>query len=135
MASAGTGGAGVIVVFNSQTVGEVRTITTNSPEAPKIDMSSHDTIKFRDFVGGLADRGSIQLEGILVLGDAGQDQLRSTSGDGASYAWSVAFPDGTGASGTGFVTSTSFAAPYSDAHTFSATIGMSGDVTFDTSGS
>lgn len=133
--SAGSGGPGLVLTFNTDTVIEVRDAAIDFPEGPRIDMSSHDTVGVRDTKGSFAETGTLRITMIEVMGDAGQDGLRDALGDGVDYAWTVVYENGDGASGVGSVVGYSDTAPFGDAQTAIATLRVPAKPTWTPAGS
>lgn len=133
--SGGSGGPGLAMTFNGQTIGEVRDAAIDFPEGPRIDMSSHDTIGVRDTKGSFAESGTLRITVIEVGSDLGQDALRDDLGDGVDYPWSITYENGDSASGTGSVVGYSDSAPFGDAQTAIATLRLPAKPTWVGSGS
>ena len=133
--SVGSGGPGLVLTFNSQTVGEVRDAAIDFPEGPRIDMSSHDTVGVRDTKGSFAETGTLRITAIEIMGDSGQDELRDALGDGTDYAWALTYENGDQASGVGSVVGYSDAAPFGDAQTAIATLRVPSKPTWTPAGS
>ena len=118
-----------------QEVAELSSISGPTQSAATIDVTSHDSAGWREFIAGLREGGSISIEGNLIVGDAdGQVGMYDDFDNGEDRAWEIRFPSyavsAPKLSGTGIIESWTFNFPSDDKITFSASIKLSGAVTY-----
>lgn len=105
------------------------------PEMTKesVDITDHDSGGDMEFVGGLRDGGSIQLEmRVIKPADAGQTALFTNyNADQTSAEFVITLPGGTGSptfTFDGFVTAIGGGAPHNDKATYTCTVKVTGAV-------
>ena len=64
-------GHGTNLIWNKHRVAEISGISGPSQSRATIDVTSHDSEGWREFIGGLASGGEISLEGNLIVEDIG----------------------------------------------------------------
>jgi predicted secreted protein len=121
---------GVSVSVDGDVVGGLTDVSIPESDRTEIDVTNHDTTgDFREFVGGLKDGGTMTLSGHYIAGDAGQTNLASPA-DGDPVAVIVTFSDDSTATMEGVAKGYGVTNPLDDVVTFSASIKISGEVTF-----
>lgn len=111
-------------------VAELTNIGGLSLDSDEIDVTTHDSTEgWREFVQGLKDGGSFDVEGIYMA-DASQKGLVTLLGAGTVGACEIVFPSTLGKwTFNGFVKSFATDGPMDDALKFTATIRVSGKPT------
>lgn len=108
-------------------VADLTSITGVDISVDEIDVTSHDSVDgFREFEPGLADAGSVSIEGNLT-NVTSQSNLYDLLLSKSKVAMKIEFPASLATwTFTGFVTSFSTEGPMDDKATFSATIKVTG---------
>ena len=75
---------GTSVTVGATAIGGLTDISLSGADVPFIDMTTHDS-SAKEFVSGLIDYGTLELSGKLNNADAGQDALRTGTGDSAAF--------------------------------------------------
>lgn len=83
---------GSTVTIDSTEITGLTDINVSGSEIPTIDITTHDS-SAREFVAGLKDYGTLELNGKFDASAGGQDTLRSSVGDVASFV--ITLPNGT----------------------------------------
>lgn len=111
-------------------IAELTSISGPDMSADAIDCTSHDSDDmFREFIAGIKDGGSVNIEGNAVFSDAGQIALYTDLCAGSRDEYTITYTLGAGAPTIVFdaiVTAFSTDAPYDDKLSFSATLKVCG---------
>lgn len=100
-------------------------------EAAMHDITTHDsTGNSKEFLAGLVDGGDVEINGAYITSDAGQIKLKTLGG--AAQAIVITFSDTKTVSFQGITKSFSTPNPLDDVKKFSATIKVTGAVTWGT---
>ena len=92
----------------------------------EIDVSSHDSVdNYREFVPGMIDGGSVDIEGNFT----GDEGIKALIDSGEVVAFTITTASGKTAEFNGFFTSFAVDLPFEDKESFSASIKVSGKVT------
>jgi predicted secreted protein len=131
MATAAISGYGSTITFGGTAVTETM-ITGPENTRDQLDATTHSsTSAAREFIPGLKDGGEVTLEGNWVPSDAGQTALLSSYDNGTTSACVITYA---GSAGTctfnGFVSGFNIAPPHDEKLTFTATIKVTGPVTY-----
>lgn len=122
---------GATLSVASNTVGGINTITLPESDVADIDLTTHDSTA-REYAGGLADFGVVNVTGKFDPADTGQAYLSDSANQGGDpVACVVTFSDGSTASFSAVVKG--FGVTVGDVDTpveFSASLRISGDVTY-----
>ena len=113
----------------AKVVGGLTSISGIEISADTIDVTALDNSSgYREKVAGFKDAGEVSLSGFFDGDDAGQEELYTLLGTGASTAFSIIFPTGIGKtwSFNGVVVGLSTSSDVGDAVTFECTIAVSG---------
>lgn len=120
---------GTAITVGGNAVGSLTEINNPGMEANIIDVTNHGSSdNSKEFLGGLKDGGEVSLSGFYDYSDAGQAYLRNNIG--ASAACVITYSNGNKASFTGIIKSAGEGAPLDEAVPFSATIKVSGKITY-----
>lgn len=122
----------------SATIGTVPTMTpiadlTNigglSISVDELDVTTHDSDGWKEFIAGLKDGGNVELEGNLTM-HTSQEELYELIEGGDVVAMSIAFPNSLATwTFNGFVSSFETEAPVDGVVAFTASIKVSGKPT------
>jgi len=92
----------------------------------EVDVSSHDSVdNYREFVPGMIDGGSLDIEGNFT----GDEGIKTLIDSGEVIAFTITTASGKTAEFSGFFTSFAVDLPFEGKETFSASIKVSGKVT------
>jgi len=120
---------GVTVTAATNLIGGLTDVSPGGTEVSFVDLTTHDsTGGWKEFVGVLKDGGTLELTGAYNGADVGQDYIRANPG--VSAACVVTFSDATTCSFTGIVGGFSTSAPLDDKVEFTASIKITGAVTY-----
>jgi len=120
---------GVAVSVATNAIGGLTDVSVSGTDVTFVDITTHDSSGgFKEFVGGLKDGGTLELSGKYDIADTGQIYLRANPG--ASAACVVTFSDNSTASFTAIVGGYSTTNPLDDAVDFSASLKVTGAVTY-----
>ena len=120
---------GVAVTVGGTAIGKLTAANISGGDTAVHDTTTHQTSTARTFTGGLSDSGSLELEGHYDESDSGQDTLRASQG-GSPVAVVVTYSDSSTASFSAVVQSFNPSNPLDEIVTFSASLKISGDVTY-----
>lgn len=122
---------GSSIVYNSLTIGALKSIGEVSPTGSEIDMTTLDSSGgYKEFAQGFKDGGEVTLTGIHSTSDTGQAGVRTNFGTGDVDACVITFPDSTTVSFNAWVKSYSIGAAEVDgAVGFKAVLRITGAVT------
>lgn len=131
MATSAISGYGVAITFGGDAVGETM-ITGPENSRDQLDATTNDSASAsREFIPGLKDGGEVTLEGNWVPADAGQVALLASYNNGTTAAVVITYPSTSGTcSFNGFVSNWAVSSPHDEKLTFSATIKVTGPVTY-----
>jgi predicted secreted protein len=117
--------------FDGVAVGGLTGISLPAESRDSLDSTDHDAAGTRTFLPGLVDGGTVELEGHLIPGDAGQDDLRDNLNGGEPETCTITIPStpSTIVTFEGFVTAFGGDAPFDGLGSFSASIKITGPVT------
>ena len=112
-------------------IGKLTSIGEISPDSEEIDITTLDSAGgYRQYMQGLRDAGTIEIEGFYDPDDAGQAVLRSAYASGAPGSVRISFPDGTVFTFSAFVKShRAGAAEVDGAIGFAAVLRITGGIT------
>ena len=112
-------------------IGCLRSISEIKSDSDAIDVTTLDAADgYKTYLQGYKDAGEITVEGFFDKDDVGQTALRTLYNSGAAVPFTVAFPDASSASFSGFVKSYALGAAQVDgAVGFSAVLRLCGGVT------
>jgi predicted secreted protein len=120
---------GVAVSVATNAIGGLTDVSVSGTDVTFVDITTHDsTGGFKEFVGGLKDGGTLELSGKYDIADTGQIYLRANPGESASCV--VTLSDSSTASFTAIVGGYSITNPLDDAVDFSASLKITGAVTY-----
>ena len=123
---------GTTVTIGGTAIGGLFNIGLPEQSKEAVDMSDHESAGDMEFVGGLRDGGSIQLEMTVIKpANAGQTALFTNFDADQTSAEIVITLPGTGApifTFDAFVTSIGGGAPHNDKATYTATLKVTGPV-------
>jgi len=123
---------GTTFSINSEPVAELTKIDGPSCKRDDIDVTSHDSSYWKEFLPGLIEAGEIDCEGNYVPSDAGmQEVIDAISLDTTLVAFAVVAPNGYGFSGNGMLTAFKVSLPFDDKAEVSFTLKISGELSFD----
>jgi predicted secreted protein len=125
---------GSTVTFDSTAVGGLTSIGLPDQSKEEVEITSHDSAGWREFLPGLRDGGTVTLAGRLIPGDAGQNALDTnynsdntvvevvitTAADSASNVVTYTFD--------AYVSATGGELPYDDAAEVNWTLRIDGEV-------
>lgn len=98
MATAGDRAFATVLTYTTgaKVVGEITSISGPELTADTIEMTNHSTStsRFREFIQGLRDGGTMTLTGNHVPADTGQVQIPAHFAAGDAEAMTIVFPDG-----------------------------------------
>jgi predicted secreted protein len=127
---------GTTFSLNSVVVAELTKIDGPACKRDDVDVTSHDSSMWKEFLPGLIEAGEIDCEGNYVPSDEGLAEVIDAVSNGLTLVpFSVQTPQGYGFSGNGMITSFKVSLPYDDKAEVSFTLKISGELTFDTTGS
>jgi predicted secreted protein len=111
-------------------VGGLTGISLPAESRDSLDSTDHDANGIRTFLPGLVDGGTVELEGHLIPGDAGQGDLRDNKNSGAPVECIITVPSTPSSIFTfdAFVTAVGGDAPFDGLGTFSASLKVTGPV-------
>jgi predicted secreted protein len=125
---------------NSTVLAQIRDITGPGSEADDIDVSNTDsTNRRREFIAGMVDEGEVEFDLVYVKAQASvlKALVGGPTGTSVTDSFEIELSDRTNTSGTGsviafggYVKALGFEAPFEDKVTNTATIKLSGEVTF-----
>lgn len=133
MASGGFAALGTELTFNSKEVKELTRISLNLGTADDIDLTSHSSSDdTEEFVPGIIRTGTVDIEGVFVPTDTGQQEIITDLQAKTSATIVVTCPDSGGAtfSGTAYPKSFTVDLPYSGKAAFTASFRVSGKLAF-----
>lgn len=114
-------------------VAELTKIDGPAAKRDDVDVTSHDSSMWKEFIPGLIEAGEIDCEGNYVPSDAGMLKvIQAVSNDTTLIAFEVQTPQGYGFSGNGMLTSFKVSLPFDDKAEVSFTLKISGELVFDT---
>lgn len=119
---------GIGVTAASNAIGGLTDVNNSGGDVNMIDTTTHDTAGAKEFLGGLIDEGSIELQGRYADDDVGQSYLQDNPA--ATAAFVVTFSDGSTVSFSGVVGKYEFTNPLDDEIGFSCSVKISGDITY-----
>jgi predicted secreted protein len=120
---------GTTISIAGNTIAQVISISGPNQEAPTGD-ATHLTSDAREFVRGIEDGGSLDIEANLLTTDTtGQDVVATRAQSGASSAFVITFADSTTCSFTAFVTGYELMAKVDDAMRVKFSLKVDGAVT------
>jgi len=123
---------GTTFSINSEPVAELTKIDGPACKRDDIDVTSHDSSYWKEFLPGLIEAGEIDCEGNYVPGDAGMlEVIDAISLDTSLVSFAVVAPNGYGFSGNGMLTAFKVSLPFDDKAEVSFTLKISGELTFD----
>lgn len=115
-------------------IGEIDDIGGPNISSDDVEVTNHDSVnKYKEFISGLKDGGTISVAGNLIKGDAGQLRLLADQNSGVVRDYRVILPDATteaDRSRWGFtakITSMGFTYPQNAAMKFSGSLKISGE--------
>jgi len=128
-------GKGTSISWNGNTIAQLTSIGNPEISTDSIDVTTHQSVdRFREFVAGLSDAGSVAIEGYSDITDtAGQQAIYADAGTGTIRPVVVTGPGGSYTfSFNAFATSVKPIgdAPIDDKLAFSATIKITGKPNF-----
>jgi len=124
---------GTTFSLNGTPVAELTKIDGPACKRDDIDITSHDSSYWKEFLPGLIEAGEIDCEGNYVPGDAGMAEvIDAISSDTVLSTFAVQTPQGYGFSGSGILTAFKVSLPFDDKAEVSFTLKISGELTFDT---
>ena len=123
---------GVAVSVASNTIGGLTDVSIPESEVTDIDVTTHDTSGgYKEYVGGLKDGGVVTLSGDYNISDTGQTYLRTAANQGGDpVACVVTFSDTSTASFNAVVKGYGVTNPLDDVVGFTASLRISGAVTY-----
>ena len=123
---------GVAVTVATNIIGGLTDVTLPEVEVTDIDTTTHDSSGgFREFVGGLKDGGVVTLSGDYNIADAGQTYLRNPANVGTTpVAVVVTFSDDSTATFNAVVKGYGVNNPLDEVVTFTASLRISGSITY-----
>ena len=122
---------GVAVSVASNDIGGLTDVSIPEVDVTFVDITTHDSSNYRDFVGGLKDGGTLTLTGAYNISDSGQSYLRTPANQGgAAVAVVVTFSDSSTCSFDAVVGGFGVSNPLDDKVEFTASLKISGDVTY-----
>ena len=131
----GISAKGTILVWDSQPLLELTSISGPGESMSPIDVTSHDSASaFREFVSGILEGGDISFEGNFIKGDAdGQIAAHTDFQAGDVKAWIIKHPGWADnvpqMSGNGYLTAYSISYPFDGKITLTGTIKVTGKPT------
>ena len=120
---------GTTVTVATNAIGGLRSIGITGADVPFIDITTHDSVA-KEFVPGLIDSGTIDLEGLIDFSDAGQDHLRSNTGISAAFV--VTLPNSETISFNAIIGAMNVDVPLEDGVSFTVSCKITGAITFST---
>lgn len=109
-------------------VGGLTSIKRTGESRNFIDVTTHGSADgYKEYIAGLKDAGSCELEGLVLPEDAGQGILRTGSDD--AQACVITLTDGAEIAFDGFIQSPDDNIPLDDSVTFTASIKITGKST------
>jgi predicted secreted protein len=111
-------------------VGGLTGISLPAESRDSLDSTDHDALGTRTFLPGLVDGGTVELEGHLIPGDAGQGDLRDNLNGGDPVECIITVPSTPTTIFTfdAFVTAVGGDAPFDGLGAFSASLKVTGPV-------
>ncbi len=123
---------GTTFSLNGTPVAELTKIDGPATKRDDIDVTSHDSSYWKEFLPGLIEAGEIDCEGNYVPSDAGMAEvIDAISSDTALSTFAVQTPNGYGFSGSGILTAFKVSLPFDDKAEVSFTLKISGELVFD----
>ena len=120
---------GVSLTVATNAIGGLTDVSVSGTDVTFVDITTHDSSGgYKQFVGGLKDGGTLELTGKYDIADTGQIYLRANPG--VSAACVVTFSDDSTASFTAIVGGYSTTNPLDDSVEFSASLKVTGEVTY-----
>lgn len=118
---------GTRIWVNGIAVGGWKDLSPTTREAAIIDVTCQDSgDNSREFIAGLIDNGTLEIDGLFDFDDLGQAEIRDNID--TEMPVHVAFSDGSGYTFTGIPKSFGEGGPLDDAVPFSASIQITGEV-------
>ena len=123
---------GTTVTVGGTAIGGLTNISRSGADRNFPDITTHDSAGgYKEYTTGLKDGGTCELSGMFDATNAGQDLLRA--GSDAVQACVITLPSGTTISFSGFIQPPNEEVPLDDAVTFSASIKITGAITYSAS--
>lgn len=119
---------GTTFSFNNRVVAELSEITGPSISVDDVEVTSHDSNFWKEFLPGLIEGGEISFTGNYVPSDAGQIALRGAIVGRTVGVWKILYPNGYGWTGDGYFTSFEVTAPHEEKSEISMTIKTTGAI-------
>lgn len=131
MATSAIPSQGVQFKRNAVLIGEITSINGPSESAKQIDVTSFDSTS-REYIAGLRDGGEVSIDFNLIPGDTAQMGLRTDLAAGTAQPFTLTLTDdpATVVSFSAIVTNFSIKGGVDDRLVGSATLKISGDVTY-----
>jgi predicted secreted protein len=94
MATSGSIAFGVTLTLDSETIAEITNLNGIELSADSVEMTSHDsTDRYREYIQGLRQGGTFDIEGISLPTDTGQAEIYTQFNADAAVAAVITFPD------------------------------------------
>jgi len=126
---------GTTFTFNEEVVAELTDVDGPGMSGEEVEVTSHDSNWWKEFLPGLIDGGEISLSGNYVPSDDGQAAILAGLKGQTVAAWAITYPNSYGWSGEGFVTAFEPTGPHGDKSEITMTIRTTGEISEVTPGS
>lgn len=129
---AGIRSFGIQLTVATNAIGGLKSVSIPETEITFIDTTTHDSAdRYRTFVGGLRDGGTVQISGNYLIGNTGQAYLRNKDNQGGSpVACTIEFSDGSTAEFNAVVGGYGVENGEDDVVTFTSSLRISGPITY-----
>lgn len=131
MATSAVAGFGVVLTYNSQTVGEILELGGIKFERDFIDVTNHDsTGGYEEFIASaIIKTGEFTIKCNSVIGNAGQAAIKTAWAAKTAEAVAITFPDGDGFTGSAIVKDYELVSQLAEQIVFNVTFKWTGAVT------
>jgi len=119
---------GVKVTVGAAVVGELIDVSIGGVDVNMIDVTSHDSDGWKEFLGGLKDGGNVELSGNFIEADPGQAEIRDNAG--ATSTVEVELSEGTTITAAVIIGPYNLGTPLDDKIGFTATLKVTGPLTY-----
>ncbi len=120
---------GTIITVGGTAVGGVTSISRSGADRNFPDITTHDSAGgYREYVPGLKEGGTCEISGMFDAADAGQDLLRT--GSDTVQAVVITLPNTKTISFSAYIQPPSEDIPLDDAVTFTASLKITGAITY-----
>jgi predicted secreted protein len=119
---------GIAVLVGGTAIAELLDVNIGGVDINMIDVTSHDSDGWKEYLGGLKDGGTVDLSGNYLIADAGQVKLREDGGEEVAVV--VTFSDNSTCSFDAIIGGYSLTNPLDDKIGFSCPLKVTGPLVF-----